>query len=327
MTKAKKLLAVLLAVLTFVSVTAIGVSAEEATTPAAGSSSTTTTETPAQKAYKELFVEGATKKTVSNRIEITAPAASSEISIADNGKVTFKTEGTPIAREDGKYTLAFEDAHKPVINEKGEVTKYTNEVKTTVDVIVKGQTGADELLKDIEVVFNFAIDSKKDDGKGHRYDKKIGETVKPTYDEVGYDVYECVCGAQARLNKVDKLPGEVTKVKCGPDISVAKKGVYKLEPNIESYGEVDYKVSYKTSNDKVATVNEKGEITGVALGKAVITCTLTFTKAGKTVTLEDTVNVKVTYSFIQWILVAAEAIITGSVFVWDLILDALGLMK
>lgn len=320
MTNAKKLLALLLAVLTFVSVAVIGVHAEEAKTETTTGETTTEKPTekptlsPAAKALEALFIKGATGKVVSGKIEITADAKTAEITVADTDKVDIVSEDAALKLVDDKFSVAFVDAHKVEINENGEYGKGTNKVvgKVTVDGIGE---------------FDITFDFVGEDANGHRYNKKIGEAVKPTHDEFGYTIYECNCGAQARKDKVDKLPGKVTKVNCGPDLSVAKEGTIKIEPKVDTLGDPKYTVTYKSSDEKIATVSEKGVVTGIATGKATITCTVTFTEAGKTVTVTDTVNVKVTYTLIQWILVAVEAIVTGSVFVWDLILDALGLMK
>ncbi len=316
MTKAKKLLALLLAVLTFVSVAVIGVSAEDAKTETPSGETTTKTETTtaaptgAAAAIAKLFVEGATKKVVAGKIEITADVKSAKITVADTDVVDIAVDGTAIKNEAGEYSLTFADAHKVEKNEKGEITKASSKVETKVAVDGFGT---------FDIIFVFT----GEDANGHRYEKSLGKT-EPTHYEEGYELFECICGAQGRKNKVAKLPGKVTKVNGGVDVSVAKKGTYKIEPKIDMLGEPKYTVTYKSSDEKIATVNEKGVVTGVAIGKAVITCTVK-DDAGNTV--EDKVNVKVTYSLIQWILVAAEAIITGSVFVWDLILDALGLMK
>ena len=313
MTKAKKLLALLLAVLTFVSVAVVGVHAEEVKDETTTKTETTTAApTGAAAAIAKLFVEGAAKKVVSGKIEITADAKSAKITIADTDVVDIVVDGTAIKNEAGEYSLAYADAHKVTeTDENGNIKKATSKVETKVTVDGFG-------------TFDLILAFTGDDADGHRYNEKVGEKVAPTYDEEGYTIYKCVCGALARKDKVNKLPGKVTKVNAGIDLSVAKEGSVKIEPKIELLGETKYNVTYKTSDEKIAKVNEKGEVTGIAVGKAVITVTVK-DAAGNTV--EDTVNVKVTYTLIQWILVAVEAIITGSVFVWDLILDALGLMK
>ena len=251
-------------------------------------------------------------KVVSGKIEITADAKSAKITIADTDVVEIATEGTGIKNDAGEYSLAYADAHKVTeTDEEGNIKKATSTVTTKVAVDGIG-------------TFDLVLVFVGDDADGHRYNEKVGEKVAPTYDEEGYQIYKCICEKTARKDKVNKLPGKVTKVNGGVDLSVAKEGAVKIEPKIDMLGETKYTVTYKSSDEKIATVNEKGEVTGVATGKAVITITV---KDASGNTVEDKVNVKVTYTLVQWILVAIEAIVTGSVFVWDLILDALGLMK
>ncbi len=296
MTKAKKLLALLLAVLTVVSFATLGVSADDATPPAATTS-----------VLDKIIAENCTKKLSGDKIEIaSADAKAKEIKVSA-GTAEWTAEA-PVSVVDGIAKVTYEGFHFATKEDA------TNELvnKAEAKVVIDG--------KEYTVVFSFAGEDKD----FHRYNEKVGEAVKPTYDEEGYTIYKCVCGALARKDKVNKLPGKVTKVNAGIDLSVAKEGSVKIEPKIELLGETKYNVTYKTSDEKIAKVNEKGEVTGIAVGKAVITVTVK-DAAGNTV--EDTVNVKVTYTLIQWILVAVEAIISGSVFVWDLILDALGLMK
>ena len=301
MTKAKKLLALLLAVLTVVSFATLGVSAEDpATTPEAPS-------VEAQKTILEsISADGCEEKLTDNKVTLTAAANVKEIKVLSDG-VEWECVAPVEKDENGSIIISYDKFH------------YATKEDGTKEVTNKAEATATFDGKTYTVVFTFA----GEDANGHRYDKFI-EKVEPTYTSDGGDKYECICGAQGMKNRVNKLPGTVAKVNGGVDLSVAKKGTIKIEPKLEIIGEPKYTVTYKSSDEKIATVNEKGEVTGVAVGKAVITITVK-DDAGKTV--EDTVNVKVTYTLIQWILVAVEAIISGSVFVWDLILDALGLMK
>ena len=63
---------------------------------------------------------------------------------------------------------------------------------------------------------------------------------------------------------------------------------------------VNYTVEYSSSNPSVAKVDENGNVYGAKKGSAEITVTVT-DEYGNTVT--DTCNVKVKYSFGQWLLV------------------------
>ncbi len=56
-------------------------------------------------------------------------------------------------------------------------------------------------------------------------------------------------------------------------MTVACSGTEKIEYKFSPAKVYNSKLSYKSSNTKVATVNSKGEVTGVSCGTAVITCT------------------------------------------------------
>lgn len=299
MKNAKKVIALLLAVLTFVSVATFGVSAaDETTTPPASTTSSV---------LAKIVAENCTKKLSGDKIEIAANDAKATEIKASAGTAEWTAEA-PVVVADGIATVTYNAFH------------FTTKEDGTTEVVNKAEAKVNIDGKDYVVSFVF----KGEDEKAHRYNEKVGDKVDPTYDEEGYQIYKCVCGETARKDKVAKLPGKVTAVKCGADIGIAKKGSAKIVPVIDMLGETKYTVTYKSSDEKIATVNEKGEVTGIAIGKVEITCTV---KDAQGNTVEDKVNVKVSYSLVQWILVAAEAIASSWVFVWDLILDALGLMK
>ena len=84
------------------------------------------------------------------------------------------------------------------------------------------------------------------------------------------------------------------------DISLNYKKSAKLTPKIDVDEGVTYTVKYESSNPKVATVDLNGNVYGAKKGSADIKVTVT-DSAGNTVT--DTCNVKVKYSFGQWLIV------------------------
>ena len=318
MKNAKKLLAIILAVLTFVSVASISVYAESYI-PVGGS-----TEIYAALAKIEFVSNsGLTRSVESGKIKITASESTDVIKIKKTDAVeivcanTEIIDGTEVSKNDkgevisttNQYTLAYKDVHKAKAGE----SKVPSSVETIITV--DGKT------------YGLILAFKGENADGHRYTIPVGEAVDPTIEEAGYTLHLCVCGAVAKKVNGDKLPGKVVNFDCGPDFTVAKKGTIKIEPVVTLKGDAEYKVEYKTIDAEVATVDEKGVVTGVKVGRTTVVATLTYTENGKTVTLEDTVNVKVNYSLIQWLLIAFEAVSTGSVFIWDLILDALGFMK
>ena len=321
MKNAKRILALFLALLTVVSIATIGVSAAEEIYDVP---------TAAKAAAKLVFFKndgttkepGVTARVVNNKIYITAERNVGEIIIgwlySDGDAINaYPIDSKVEIDKNGTCKLQYADWHCDGTNIYNEAT-----IKIRYQEMVNKLPVGDPEF--IDVVFLFRCD----DNGGHRYDQKSIQSTDPTHDEIGYTIYACACGAISRKDKVDKLPGEIKGISCGADFSMAKKGTAKIEPVIDMIGEPQYTVAYKSSNEKVATINEKGEITGIAIGKTTITCTVTYKDPkGVTQTFEDKVDVKVTYSLIQWILVATEAIITGTVFVWDLILDVFGLMK
>ncbi len=83
------------------------------------------------------------------------------------------------------------------------------------------------------------------------------------------------------------------------DISMNYKKSTTINPRIEADSGVNYEVTYTTSNPKVATVDENGNVYASGKGNATITCTVT-DQYGNVVT--DTSNVNVGYSFGQWLI-------------------------
>lgn len=84
------------------------------------------------------------------------------------------------------------------------------------------------------------------------------------------------------------------------DVQINYKKSATLNPTITADEGVTYTVKYESSNPKVATVDQNGNVYGAKKGSADIKVTVT-DSAGNTVT--DTCNVKVKYSFGQWLIV------------------------
>lgn len=83
------------------------------------------------------------------------------------------------------------------------------------------------------------------------------------------------------------------------DFTVTYKAKAQAKPVIDESVGAGYTVVYSSSDPEVATVNEKGEVTGVSCGTAIITCTVT---AANGTVLADACTVTVRYSLFQWIL-------------------------
>ena len=84
------------------------------------------------------------------------------------------------------------------------------------------------------------------------------------------------------------------------DITLNYKKSTTLKPTVTADEGAEYTVKYESSNAKVATVDKNGKVYAAKRGSATITCTVTDSN-GNTVT--DTCNVKVKYSFGQWLIV------------------------
>lgn len=97
---------------------------------------------------------------------------------------------------------------------------------------------------------------------------------------------------------VEKL-GKVHSVSID-DISMSYKNSATITPNVDVDSNVDYTVTYSSSNNAVASVDENGKITTNGTCSATITVTVT-DEYGNTVT--DTCEVNVSYQWWQWIIV------------------------
>ena len=103
-------------------------------------------------------------------------------------------------------------------------------------------------------------------------------------------------------NKISSVatPVNIVRSVSIPDKTINYKKSATLNPTITADDGVKYTVKYESSNPKVATVDQNGNVYGAKKGSADIKVTVT-DSAGNTVT--DTCNVKVKYSFGQWLIV------------------------
>lgn len=84
------------------------------------------------------------------------------------------------------------------------------------------------------------------------------------------------------------------------NISLTYKSSTTITPTVEVDGDVDYTVTYESSDTSVVAVDENGRVTTNGTGSAEITVTVT-DEYGNTVT--DTCEVNVSYAWWQWIIV------------------------
>ena len=124
------------------------------------------------------------------------------------------------------------------------------------------------------------------------------ETIKePTDTEEGIEVLKCTkCGEVLQTRSIPKLKqGRVYSVKID-DISLNYKKSTTLKPSIQADSGVKYTVKYESSNTKVATVDQNGNVTATkrGSGSATITCTVT-DQYGNVVKDTCTVNVSLTF--------------------------------
>ena len=84
------------------------------------------------------------------------------------------------------------------------------------------------------------------------------------------------------------------------DITMNYKKSATITPNITADEGAEYTVKYSSSDTSVARVDDNGNIYGAKRGSATITCTVTDSNGN---TVSDSCNVKVKYSFGQWLIV------------------------
>ncbi|MBQ3005353.1 MAG: Ig-like domain-containing protein, partial [Clostridia bacterium] len=92
--------------------------------------------------------------------------------------------------------------------------------------------------------------------------------------------------------------GKVNKVTIN-DFTVNYKDSYKIVPKVEADENVDYTVTYTSSDTDIATVDKNGNITTTGRGTATITCTVTDEFGNE---VKDTCQVEVKLKWWQWII-------------------------
>ena len=83
------------------------------------------------------------------------------------------------------------------------------------------------------------------------------------------------------------------------NVTLNYKASTTIKPKVDADEEITYTVTYESSNPKVASVDENGNVKALKKGNATITVTVT-DQYGNVV--KDTCNVTVKYTFFQWII-------------------------
>lgn len=109
----------------------------------------------------------------------------------------------------------------------------------------------------------------------------------------------CKCKEQLETNRlVDSSASNVKSVSVD-DVTMNYKASTTIKPKVDADEGITYTVKYESSNPKVASVDENGNVKALKKGNATITVTVT-DQYGNVV--EDTCTVTVKYTFFQWII-------------------------
>lgn len=134
---------------------------------------------------------------------------------------------------------------------------------------------------------------------GHNFGSWTVKTPATATKE-GVEERTCHCGAK-ETRAIPKLGSDkVVSVKLNnKNVDTNYNRSFTLTPSVEVVGKPNYKVSYSSSNTGIATVDANGNVNTVGKGLATITVTVTDSNGNQ---FKDTCNVKVTFTFAQWLL-------------------------
>lgn len=129
---------------------------------------------------------------------------------------------------------------------------------------------------------------------GHSY---VPTVTAPTYTSQGYTTYDCEnCDSSYISDYVNAL-SKLVSVSI-ENIVMKKDEQWGLNPVIEAYGPVKYTVTYEVADSSIATVDEKGVVTGITRGTTQIICTVTDENGNS---VSDICSVEVKFTILQWI--------------------------
>ncbi len=222
--------------------------------------------------------------------------------------MTLKESGNivkTLGHDFGEWTITKDATH----TEKGEKTRYCSrcEAYETEEIGVLGHDYESDVTAPTctEKGYTTYTCSCGDsyvadyvDAKGH-IDGEWKVTKPATYTAEGEKTLYCKeCGEIIRIEVVPKLEGRVVSVSID-NVEVKYKKSVTIKPEIKTEGDIKYTVKYETSDPKIVTVDQNGNITTNHKGTAKITCTVT-DEAGNIVKDTRTINVK--FSFGQWLI-------------------------
>lgn len=205
-----------------------------------------------------------------SRDGVTWSTSDAKVATVDaNGKVTGISAGTitiTAASKDGKAKATYTITVENVVEKKIKL----NESKITMKKGTK--------YKWLEVTFNPKNTTDKT-LKWKSSDKKVA-TVNSKGVITAKGVGKATITVTSANGKKDTVKVTVTKSSIKvKKLSLEKKLTMKLgdkenlKPEFEPVNATNQKLEWKSSNEKVATVNSKGQVTAVGEGKAKITCT------------------------------------------------------
>lgn len=203
-----------------------------------------------------------------------------EIGVGSSEFASFQTvitDGDPVAA----YTIKIVDKNNKICQpKKGQAV--TVKIKTP------------EGIKATDTIF---IYHKTDDGKVERI-KMTDGNVKF---ENGYIVFKTTSFSHFIVAKESNtIPGKpVVKSVQIDNVSLSYKSSTKIKPVINADNGATYVINYKSSNPKVASIDDNGKVTALKKGSATITCTVTDSNGNS---VSDTCEVKVVYTWWQWLI-------------------------
>ena len=185
---------------------------------------------------------------------------------------------------------------------KAAESKYA-ELKAAAEKSAADKTAADAVTAKIAAIgkVEYTVASKTVINSARIAYNALSADQKPLVTNYG-----TLTAAEAKYNELKAAaedpenPKIVKGVSLGGDIKLDCKKTAVLNPTIDADPGAKYTVKYESSNPKVATVDQNGNVFAAKRGTANIKVTVTDSN-GNVVT--DTCKVTVKYTFIQWIIV------------------------